>query len=75
MLVEFSKMFVAWPGEISSIPPINLSERGGGRTKMRKKSGRCKMFWGLFLDACRVFQDVCGLERNMMKNMLQGVIF
>ena len=25
---------------------------------MRKKSGRRKMFWGLFLDACGVFQNI-----------------
>ena len=30
------------------------------------------MFWGLILDASGVFQNVCGLERKMMKNVLQG---
>jgi len=32
---------------------MDLGERGG-RTRMRKKNLRCKMFWGL---ACGVFLD------------------
>jgi len=39
---------------------MDLGERGG-RTRMRKKNLRCKMFWGL---ACGVFLDACGLERK-----------
>ena len=41
--------------KISSIPPLDLGERGRGRTRMRKKSGRRKMFWGPILDASGVF--------------------
>ena len=52
---------------ISSIPPIDLGERGG-RTGMRKKSVRCKMCWGLFLDFCDFFQNICGLERDKHQN-------
>ena len=34
------------------IYPVGMTwVKGGGRTRMRKKSGRCKMFWGLFLDS------------------------
>ena len=53
---------------ISSIPPIDLGERGGGGQEYAKKGSRCKMmceFFHFFQDACGVFPDAWGLDWKM----------
>ena len=54
-------------GGISSIPPIDLGERGGGGQECASKVSGARCFGDFSEISVIFFQNACGLERQTSK--------